>query len=353
MNFENIAKIAEELINSPSPAGYMKEVMPILKKHLKFLDLELTEMYKGGIFLTIKGKESKKYQRMVSAHVDTLGAMVKEIKPNGRLKIIKVGGFAWRVVEGEYCQIITRSGKKIGGTLLPVFSSAHLSAEHEKIVQTEDTMEVRVDLNAHSIEDIKEAGIIVGDYIAFEPRFMLTDNGFIKSRYLDNKINVAIVLEVLKHLNAKKDKLPVTTHIFFNTHEELGYGGNSNINSEIKEYLALDIGIVSPGQNSNEESVSICAMDSSGPFDYNFVNFLHDLAEEHNISHKIDVYPYYNSDATAALASGNDLMRGLIGPGVDASHSLERAYKKGIMQTTKLLYKYLTTPSPKYLEHLS
>ena len=213
-------------------------------------------------------------------------------------------------------------------------------------------MEVRIDLKVDSIEDVKNAGIIVGDYIAFEPRFITTDNGFIKSRYLDNKINVAIVLETLKYINSKRVKLPVTTHFFFNTHEELGYGGNSNINHKIKEYLALDIGIVSPGQNSTEDRVSICAMDSSGPFDYNFVNFLHDLAQDNKISHRVDVYPYYNSDATAALASGNDLMRGLIGPGVDSSHSLERTHRDGVMETAKLLYTYLITPSPKSVEHL-
>jgi putative aminopeptidase FrvX len=276
---------------------------------------------------------------MVSAHIDTLGAMVKEIKPNGRLKVIKVGGFAWRVVEGEYCSIITRNGKKISGTLLPVFPSAHISSEHEKIEANENTMEVRIDLDVNSKDDVLNSGIMIGDYVAFEPRFAVTDSGFVKSRYLDNKINVAIVLETLNSL--KDVTLPYTTHIFFNTHEEIGYGGNSNISEKVKEYLAIDIAISAIGQTSTEKSVSICAMDSSGPFDYGFVNSLMELAKNSNIEHRLDIYPYYNSDATAALASGNDLIRALIGPGVDASHSLERTHKDAILETCKLLKAYL------------
>jgi putative aminopeptidase FrvX len=348
MESRKIIDIFRTLVDVPSPAGYTDKIIPVLEKYLKDLNIKASRTRKGGLFFTIPGKVEKN-PRMITAHIDTLGAMVKEIKENGRLRIMKVGGFSWNVVEGEYCTVLTRVGQKVTGTFLPVYASAHLSAEYEKLPRTEELMEVRLDIPVKNAADVRKHGIEVGDFVVFHHRMVETENGFVKSRYLDNKINVAILLEVLAELKRRQVELPVTTCFYINTHEEIGYGGNSSISPEISEYLALDIGIVGPGQQSNEFEVSFCTMDSSGPYDKDFIDFFIELAKEHKVPYKIDIFPYYKSDASAALASGYDLIRGLLGPGVDASHSLERTHTDSLLHTARLLYAYLVTPSPAYL----
>ncbi|MFT9846167.1 M42 family metallopeptidase [Aneurinibacillus sp. REN35] len=348
MDAHKIIERFKTLVDVPSPAGYTDMIIPVLESYLEEIGITASRTRKGGLFFSIKGQEQK-HPRMITAHIDTLGAMVKEVKSNGRLRIMKVGGFSWNVVEGEYCTILTRDGKKITGTLLPVYASAHLSEEYEKMPRTEELMEIRLDIPVHTAEDVRAHGIEVGDFVVFYHRMVASDSGFIKSRYLDNKINVAILLETLAEIKRSGTELPVTTYFYINTHEEIGYGGNSNISPEVNEYLALDIGIVGPGQRSSEYEVSFCAMDSSGPYDREFIRFFVELAERHRVPHKIDIFPYYKSNASAALASGHDLIRGLIGPGVDASHSLERTHTESVEHTARLLHLYLTTPSPVYL----
>lgn len=348
MNVDSIIERFKRLVDVPSPAGYTDMIVPLLEQYLDEIGVVASRTRKGGLFFSIEG-QAREHPRMITAHIDTLGAMVKEVKSNGRLRIMKVGGFSWNVVEGEYCTVLTRAGKKMTGTLLPVYASAHLSEEYEKMPRTEELMEIRLDIPVHTAEEVRAYGIEVGDFVVFYHRMAESDSGYVKSRYLDNKMNVAILLETLAEIKQNGVELPVTTHFYINTHEEIGYGGNSNISPEVNEYLALDIGIVGPGQRSSEQEVSFCAMDSSGPYDRGFINFFVELAERHHIPHKIDIFPYYKSNASAALASGHDLIRGLIGPGVDASHSLERTHRDGVKHTAHLLYVYLTTPSPSYL----
>jgi putative aminopeptidase FrvX len=329
-----------QLAKIPSPSGHTEKVMNWVGQELEKLGVEYKRTNKGAILATLPGQNQKK-ARLLTAHVDTLGAMVKEIKGNGRLKIALIGGFTYNAIEGEHCLVETSDGRMITGTILPTKASVHVYRESGKMERNEETMEVRLDERVSSKQDVLDLGVRVGDFVSFDPRVTVTESGFIKSRHIDDKASVAILLGVIKHLREKQEKLPYTTHFFISNNEEIGYGGNSSIPAEVVEYLAVDMGAIGDGQTTDEYCVSICAKDSSGPYHYGLRKHITQLAEQNGVYHQVDIYPYYGSDASAALRSGYDIVHGLIGPGVDASHSHERTHKDALENTAKLILAYL------------
>jgi putative aminopeptidase FrvX len=333
-------KLIADLVSIPSPSGNTNEVISFVEKFLAELQIESRRNRKGGLLITLKGKDSASH-RMLTAHVDTLGAMVKEIKANGRLKIDLIGGFKYNSIEGEYCQIETSSGKKYTGTILMHQTSVHVYKDAGKAERNQENMEIRLDEKVHNAEDIRALGIEVGDFVSFNPRVELTPSGYIKSRHLDDKASVAILLLLIKQLKIENILLPYTTHFLISNNEEIGYGGNSNITPETVEYLAVDMGAIGDGQSTDEYTVSICVKDASGPYHYELRKKLVHLAEENKIDYKLDIYPYYGSDASAAIRSGHDIVHGLIGPGIDSSHAFERTHQSSIENTAKLLYHYV------------
>lgn len=339
-NLEETMKLLTELVSIPSPSGNTNNIITFVEELLMDMNVTTRRNRKGGLIATIEGKDSSKH-RTLTAHIDTLGAMVKEIKANGRLRIDLIGGFKYNSIEGEYCQIQTSSGKVYTGTILMHQTSVHVYKDAGKAERNQENMEVRIDEKVHNAEDIRALGIEVGDFISFDPRVQITPSGFIKSRHLDDKASAAILLQLIKQIKMEQIELPNTTHFLFSNNEEIGYGGNSNISPETVEYLAVDMGAIGDGQSTDEYTVSICVKDASGPYHYEFRKKLVRLAEENNILFKLDIYPYYGSDASAAIRSGNDIVHGLIGPGIDSSHAFERTHQTSIDYTAKLLYHYV------------
>ncbi|CAM4051382.1 M42 family metallopeptidase [Lederbergia lenta] len=335
--------LIKELVSIPSPSGNTRKVIDFCERYLQNLELEMKRNRKGGLLITIPGK-NKEQHRMLTAHVDTLGAMVKEIKTNGRLKLDMIGGFRWNAVEGEYCEIETDAGKTYSGTILMKQTSVHVYKDAGEAKRNEKNIEVRIDEKTSNEEETRKLGIQVGDFVSFDPRVQITKSGFIKSRHLDDKASTAILLCMIKHLKEENVELPYTTHFLISNNEEIGYGGNSNIPPETVEYLAVDMGALGEGQSSDEYTVSICAKDSSGPYHYELRKKLVDLARKNNIDYKVDIYPYYGSDASAAIKSGHDIVHGLVGPGIESSHALERTHKSSLWNTEKLLLAYVQSP---------
>ncbi|RBW70558.1 M42 family metallopeptidase [Bacillus taeanensis] len=335
--------LIKELVEIPSPSGNTDKVITYVEKYLENIGIQSMRNHKGGLMITLKGREEKA-QRLLTAHVDTLGAMVKEIKANGRLKLAMIGGFRWNAVEGEYCQIETSEGHHYSGTILMHQTSVHVYKEAGEAKRDEKNIEVRIDERVQSKEDVEKLGIGIGDFVSFDPRVQITNSGFIKSRHLDDKASVAILLQLVKTLKEQNVALPYTTNILISNNEEIGYGGNSNIPIETVEYLAVDMGAIGDGQSSDEYTVSICAKDSSGPYHYALRKHLVRLANQHNIDYKVDIYPFYGSDASAAIRAGYDIVHGLIGPGIEASHAYERTHQDSLSHTWWLLYHYLQSP---------
>ncbi|MCF6137904.1 M42 family metallopeptidase [Pseudalkalibacillus berkeleyi] len=340
INTTEIMELIRELVSIPSPSGNTDAVIQHVDEYFTKLNIETRRNHKGGLLITLPGQNNEQH-RFLTAHVDTLGAMVKEIKPNGRLKLSMIGGFRWNHVEGEYCEVETSDHKKYSGTILMHQTSVHVYKDSGEAKRDENNIEIRLDERVTSIDDVKELGISVGDFVSFDPRVETTKSGFIKSRHLDDKASVAILMHVIKQLKEEGSSLPHTTHFLISNNEEIGYGGNSNIPVETEEYLAVDMGAIGDGQSTDEYTVSICAKDSSGPYHLGLRKHLENLAKKNEIEYKMDIYPYYGSDASAAIRAGFDIKHGLIGPGIDASHAFERTHETSLYHTGQLIYHYL------------
>lgn len=332
----------EKILKIPSPSGHTEYAKAHITKELATLKVDYKETHKGAVIATLKGEETQEH-RTVSAHMDTLGAMVKEIKTNGRLKLDPIGGYMMHSVEGENCLIETVDQKQFSGTIFTTKPSVHIHGDAKKTERNVENMEILIDQKISGAEDVEKLGISVGDFVFLDPRTEVLDNGFIKSRHIDDKAGVAIMLGMIFNLKDSGKKPAYTTHFFFSNYEEVGHGASASIPEETKEFLAIDMSTPGEGQSSTEYHVTICAKDSSGPYDYELRKKLVDIAKNHKINYKVDIYPYYGSDASAALRSGNDFKAALIGPGVYASHGYERTHEDAIKNTLKLGTQYLIT----------
>lgn len=331
------------LLNIPSPTGNSKAAVEFIKTNFDDIGIKSILTGKGALLATLPGEDHKKAITL-SAHVDTLGAMVKEVKSNGRLKITQLGGYAMNTVEGEHVLIETIDEKRYTGTIMITKASSHIHGDETKSTERNTTnMEIRIDEKISSKEDVEKLGIQVGDFVSFDPRATLTSSGYIKSRHLDDKAGVIALLGMAKYLKENNITPKYTTHFFISTYEEVGHGASSSIPQETFEFIAVDMAAPGEGQTSDEHSVTICAKDSSGPYDLDVRKKLMKLCQDNQINHKVDIYPYYGSDGSAALRSGYDFKVGLIGPGVDASHSFERTHKDAIEETIKLGIAYITS----------
>ncbi|TMW72949.1 M42 family metallopeptidase [Alteribacter natronophilus] len=336
-------ELIRELVSIPSPSGNTERVISYVEDYLGKLGVETKRNRKGGLIATLPGKDDSQH-RMLTAHVDTLGAMVKEIKPSGRLKLSLIGGFKFNSIEGEYCEIETSAGKKYTGTILMHQTSVHVYKDAGKAERNEANMEVRIDEKVHSAGEVRDLGIEVGDFVSFDPRVETTKSGYLKSRHLDDKASVGILMQLMRQVKEEGLELPHTTHFLISNNEEIGYGGNASIPAETVEYLAVDMGAMGDGQTTDEYTVSICVKDASGPYHYGLRKNLTSLAEKNEIGYKLDIYPYYGSDASAAIRSGHDIVHGLVGPGIDSSHAYERTHMDSIEETTRLLLAYVMEP---------
>lgn len=339
-NKDIIKNYLNTVLTIPSPTGCTEKMMNYIKNELTSLNLSYFETVKGAIIITIKGEEDS-YQRTFSAHVDTLGAMVKTIKPSGALSLVPVGGFMMASIDGENCIIETLNGKTYTGTIHTTKPSVHISGqEAHDLKRSPENMEVILDEKVFSKEDVESLGINVGDFISFDTRTIITEKEFVKSRHLDDKASVAILLYAIRYIKENNLQLPYTTNFFISNYEEVGHGASAAIPINTKEFISVDMGAPGLDQNSSEYAVCICAKDSSGPYDLELRKKLINNCKNNNIDYRIDIYPYYGSDASAALRAGWDLRAALIGPGVFSSHAYERTHLDAILSTLDLVIKY-------------
>jgi putative aminopeptidase FrvX len=329
------------LLNTPSPTGYTDQAIALTEQAFSaFPQLSLRRTRKGGLVAHWPGRRSHA-PRGLTAHVDTLGAMVKEIKSNGRLKLSKIGGYAWNTVEGEGCTVLTATGEAVRGSILLEKASGHVHGNQvNEIKRDDDVMEVRLDVRTSNPAETRQFGIEVGDFVAFDPRVEL-NNGFVRSRHLDDKACVANILASVKALYEAGLQPAQDTVILISNYEEVGHGAASGFPPEMAELLAVDMAALGKGQNSDEFHATLCVKDSGGPYHHGLSQRLRRLADEHGIPYKVDIYPYYGSDGEAYWRAGGDVAVALIGPGVDASHSYERTHNQALLATSQWLVAYL------------
>jgi len=328
------------LLNTPSPTGDTERGIAYVEAALHELGIETRRTVKGALIATLAGK-SETEPRAVTAHVDTLGAMVKEIKSNGRLVLTQIGGYAWNVIEGEGVTIATEEQGTFRGSVQLVKASSHVfSAEVGEMKRSAATLEVRIDARTSSAAETLALGIVVGDFVYLDPRVEVT-NGFIRSRHLDDKAAVACVVTAIKALRGSGEIPAQRTTLFFSNYEEVGHGAAGGFPADIAELLTVDMAAIGEGQASDEYHCSLCVKDSGGPYHQDFSRRLKRLAKENGVDLRPDVYPFYGSDGEALWAAGADIRVALIGPGVDASHGYERTHMEALVDTAKLIGYYL------------
>lgn len=328
------------LLNTPSPTGLSEAGIRCVEEAFQgFAGLSVQRTRKGALLITIPG-EVDDAPRMVTAHVDTLGAMVKEIKPNGRLIFTHIGGYPNHLVEGEGCTIFTNGGKRIRGSILLQYASVHVYGDKvEKAERSQENMEIRLDERTGSADETRALGIAVGDFIAIDPRVEL-NNGFIRSRHLDDKACVACLAAAARALTDAGLKPRQKTYFLIANFEEQGHGA-AGVPEDVAEFLVADMAAVGVGQTSDEFHATLCVKDSSGPYHHGLSQRLRRLAEENGIEYRVDIYPYYGSDGSALQRTGRDVAVALIGPGVDASHNYERTHLDALTDTTRWILAYL------------
>jgi len=336
-----MVKFLVTLLQEHSPTGYTNNAMKVVEDALKAFPAVTMEYTRKGALVATWVGELKDQPRAITSHVDTLGGMVKEIKGNGRIKISRLGGLLLNGVETEGCWVITSGGKKVRGSFMFEDSSVHVhGAKVSETKREEANMEIRLDERTTSSEETEALGIQIGDFVCFDPRVEVI-NGFIRSRFLDDKACVATVIAAMKALadNGLKPKRNVSFH--FSNYEEVGHGAAAGIPENVCELLAVDMAAVGTGQNSDEYHASICLKDSGGPYHHGFSNKLRKIAEDQKIDYRTDIYPYYGSDGEAFWRAGGDVAVALIGPGVDASHNYERTHSEALVATAQWVAAYL------------
>ncbi len=328
------------LLNSPSPTGFTEEAIAYCEKAFQAIkELKLHRTRKGALLVTFPG-DKKDAPRALTAHVDTLGAMVKEIKSSGRLKLTQIGGFAWNSIEAEGCTVFTGGGKRIRGSVLIDKASIHVHGKQLELKREDDVMEVRLDEMVATADEVRTLGIRVGDFVAIDPRVEIV-NEFVRSRHLDDKAGVACLAGAIQALHQAGKKPAQTTYFLISNYEEVGHGAAAGIPADAVELLAVDMAAVGEGQTSNEYHTTLCVKDSGGPYHHGMSQRLRKLAEENQIPYKVDIYPHYGSDGEAFWTAGADVAVALIGPGVDSSHHYERTHLSALTATTQWVLAYL------------
>ena len=329
-----------QLLAIPSPVGLTDAVVRYTAGRLDAIGIPYEITRRGAIRATLKGREPRP-ARAIVAHLDTLGAMVREIKPNGRIGIVPIGSWSSRFAEGGRLTVFTDT-QQLRRTCLPLKTSGHAYGDEIDTQPSNwDHVEVRVDIPSHTAKDLLDAGINVGDWIAFDPQPELQPGGYINSRYLDDKAAVAVLLAACKAIVDSGSPLAVDAHPLFTITEEVGSGSSAALHGDIAEMVSLDIAIAAPGQNTDERAATICVQDMAGPFDYHLTHKLIELAKANGIAHRRDVFRFYRSDSAAAVEAGNDIRTALIGFGADASHAQERTHRDSLQALADLTVAYM------------
>lgn len=334
---KNILDFAKKIIAIPSPSGYTAEVINFLEKETAKLGYPHYLTKKGNLIVEVQGTSD--YTIGLSGHVDTLGAMVRSVQSDGNLKFTTIGGPIWPTLDGEYCQVRTRDGKVYTGTFLSTSPASHVYKDASTKSRDPENMVVRLDELVASKNDTINLGIAPGDFIFFDPKTQITPSGFIKSRFLDDKLSVSIIFGLLRHIKENNIIPKHNLRIIISTYEEVGHG--AAYIPAVDELIAVDMGCIGEDLSCTEKQVSICCKDSSGPYDFGIISKLIEVSKANKVDFATDIYPYYGSDVSAAYRGGQDIKGALIGPGVHASHGMERSHASAVENTFVLLINYI------------
>ena len=331
---------AMALLAIDSPTGFTEKAACWVRDAFSALGYDARRTAKGGVLIDLGGKDDQD-ALLLEAHTDTLGGMIAEIKGSGRLRLTNLGGMRPENGETENVRVYARDGRVYEGTLQLINASVHVNGAYGDIKRSWDSVEVLLDEDVKSAEDVRALGLEVGDIVCFDPRTRLTPSGYLKSRFLDDKLSVGILLAFARYLKDTGAVPQRKVYVHVTVYEEVGHGGAASVPAGVTEALSVDMGCVGEGLRCTERQVSLCAKDSGGPYSYEVLGKLIDAAQREGADYAVDVYPHYGSDVEATLSAGHDLRHGLIGAGVYASHGYERSHADGVHNTILVLKGYL------------
>ncbi len=336
---EFLVECFRDFVNTPSPVSYYDEIIPVLEQYGEKFGYPVTYDRKRTGYITLDGEDNSKTV-MVGAHMDTLGLMVRRIDADGSIRVRALGGVSFQSIEGETVTIHTRSGKKYTGLMVCQSHSTHVFDDARSLERDENTMMISLDEKVESREDVRALGIEHGDIISFEPHCTVTENGYVKSRFIDDKMAVAAVFAALKFMTEQGLKPKYRTLLSFPFYEEINHGG-AYIPKEVEEFVAVDIGLIGPDYNGHERAVSICVKDNFSPYDRGLTDKIIREAKANGIDHAIDIFYRYGTDANAAVRAGNNVYAAAFGMACYCSHGMERTHLDGVVETAKLVVAYL------------
>ena len=331
---------AMALLAIDSPTGFTEKAACWVQDAFSSLGYDARRTAKGGVLVDLGGKDDQN-ALLLEAHTDTLGGMIAEIKGSGRLRLTNLGGMRPENGETENVRVYARDGRIYEGTLQLMNASVHVNGAYGDTKRSWDSVEVLLDEDVKSAEDVRALGLEVGDIVCFDPRTRLTPSGYLKSRFLDDKLSVGILLAFARYLKDTGAVPQRKVYVHVTVYEEVGHGGAASVPAGVTEALSVDMGCVGEGLRCTERQVSLCAKDSGGPYSYEVLGKLIDAAQREGADYAVDVYPHYGSDVEATLSAGHDLRHGLIGAGVYASHGYERSHADGVHNTLLVLKGYL------------
>jgi len=340
ISVEYLTRILQDLLNTPSPTGDTDWAISFVQQELDGLGIQSQRTTKGALVAFCEGLRDD-LPRALTAHVDTLGAMVSEIKSTGRIRMAALNGLVWPTVESEGVWIQTRSGRQVRGSVVLENGAAHVNKSAQDGARSSDSLEIRIDERTNSAEETRMLGIEVGDYVFFDPRAEFGPAGFIRSRFLDDKACVACAIAALKSLRDVGVSAAQRTHFLFSNFEEVGHGGHDGLPEDLRELVVLDMACIGKGLRGDEFHCSICLKDTGGPYSKRLTDKLRGIAEAAGVDLRPDIYPFYASDGTAYWRAGGRAEVALIGPGVDTSHGYERTHIEALTDTAILIAEYL------------
>lgn len=331
-----------DLLNTPSPTGDTAWATSFVQAELEEMQIPYITTPKGALVAELDGIRHDQ-PRAISAHIDTLGLMVRGIKPSGRLSVTRLNGINWPTIESEGVTISTSGGRQIRGSVVLANGAAHVNKDAGTAPRNEDTLEIRLDERTNSREETRLLGIEVGDFVYLDPRVEVSESGFFRSRFLDDKACVACLLAALKALKTAGVTPSQHTYFLFSVHEEVGHGGIDGLPADLNELLVMDMACIGEGLTGSEYHCTLCVKDGGGPYSRELSNKVAAMADRRGIDLRRDVYPFYTSDGTVYWRAGGRAQVALVGPGVDTSHGYERTHQDGLHDTALLVAEYLVT----------
>ncbi|HLV17820.1 MAG TPA: osmoprotectant NAGGN system M42 family peptidase [Pseudomonas sp.] len=338
-----LRQVLLEMLAIPSPTGFTDTIVRYVAERLDEMDIPYELTRRGTVRATLKGRLNSP-DRAVSAHLDTIGASVREIKDNGRLCLAPIGCWSSRFAEGSRVSLFTDNGV-LRGSVLPLLASGHaFNTEVDSLPVSWEHIELRLDVLADSRAEVEALGVRIGDVVAFDPLPEFSESGHLSARHLDDKAGVAALLTALKIVVDSGIEPPIDCHPLFTITEEIGSGAAAALPWDVSEFVGVDIAPVAPGQSSSEHAVTVAMQDSGGPYDYHLSRHLLRLAEQQEIPVRRDLFRYYHSDAQSAITAGHDIRTALLAFGCDATHGYERTHRDSVLALTRLIAAYIVSP---------